>query len=294
MEEVPLEILYDDAIWLILDKCDYFTLKTLAKTNKRFLDLITQKFRHEAKVAERLLGPQKNKRLFIEKLYHLNSYQSANPRGITISKTGWSKGTNKIQHGPGMNDAYWYLGTKFHRYDGPARTDCKNGIIVYKGWYNHGKLHRTDGPALEIWEASKCYTHQWRLNGELHRDNGPAVIVQYFDGEQYDESWYRNGYPHRDGGPAGLVFLKGMVTMERWYQNGKLHRVDGPASFDGYSHEGERWYFKGEEHYATSYPKIPTDQYNDWQKVVQKRWTQPFQDPNFTEMMMTKRCPGES
>ena len=292
MEAVPL---HDDAIGLILDKCDYPTLKSLAKTNKQFLTLITKKFNHEAKVAEQLLGPQKdNNRLLIEKLYHLNSYQSADPRGITISESGWTKGENKIEHGE-MHDAYWYLGTKLHRYDGPARTDCKNGIIEYKEWYNHNKLHRTDGPALEWWQSRngiiEWYTQQWRLNGEFHRDDGPAIITQYFDKEQYDETWYRNGNQHRDNGPATLRFLNGRVTMERWYQNGKLHRVGGPASFD--EREGESWYFENEEHYAKSYPHIPTDQYNDWKKTKQKRWTQPFQDPNFTEMMKIKQCPGK-
>ena len=59
--DVPLEIQYlnNNVLFEILNKCDYPTLKTLAKTNKRFLALITQKFDHEAIVASRVLGPQK-------------------------------------------------------------------------------------------------------------------------------------------------------------------------------------------------------------------------------------------
>lgn len=296
METIPVENLYDDAIWLILDKCDYPTLKSLAKTNKRFLTLVTQKFSHEAKVGELLLGPQKNKRLFIEKLYHLNSYRSADPRGITISKSGWTKGTNKIVHGPGVHDAYWYLGTDLHRYDGPARTECE-GKIIYKWWYNHGKVHRTDGPALEHWAScagGKWYIQRWYIQDQFHRDDGPAIITQYLDKDQYDETWYRNGNPHRDDGPAALSFFKGKITMEIWYKDGKLHRVGGPAYFMEFENESEKWYFEGVEHRVNSpgFHKIPPDQYNNWQKVEQKRWTQPLRDPNFTVMMRINQCPG--
>ena len=205
-----MERLNDDTIMSIIDKCDYPTLKALANTNKRILALITQKFDHEAIVASRVLGEQKDKRLFIEKLYHLNSYQSADPRGITITGTTWTKGNNSIK-----DDNYWYIDGKFHRYDGPARSIYDRNS-AHLSWFNHGNLHRSDGPA-EITRNLEYLTHIWCRNGDHHRDDGPAIISQDFNEDRYVEAWFINDKRHRKGGPASLVLENGRTLYEEWY-----------------------------------------------------------------------------
>jgi hypothetical protein len=67
----------------------------------------------------------------------------------------YGKGVFKREYSSGTTE--WYLNTKLHREDAPAR-DWSEG----KEWYLYGKRHREDGPAIEMKDGDKA----WYLNGK--------------------------------------------------------------------------------------------------------------------------------
>jgi|ERR1700691_1529610 len=63
---------------------------------------------------------------------------------------------------------YYYLNSKLHREDGPAKI-YPSGTVFY---FINGLRHREDGPA-EIWDDGSILYY---LNGLCHREDGPAEI----------------------------------------------------------------------------------------------------------------------
>jgi hypothetical protein len=141
-------------------------------TNTRLRDLINQKFSQEARFASKFLNHKpENERLFIEKLYHLNSYQNADPRDITINNISisssridstWTKGNNMVK-----NDSQWYIGSLPHRYDKPAVIHYNyHGKVMTRIWYQIGLLHRVGGPAIINYnEKGQVLRKEWYQNG---------------------------------------------------------------------------------------------------------------------------------
>jgi hypothetical protein len=70
----------------------------------------------------------------------------------------------------------WFLNSKLHREDGPARVYA-NGI---QAWCIHGKKHRTDGPAL-IWADGR---KTWWLNGQHYSFNSWLAAIPASDQER--------------------------------------------------------------------------------------------------------------
>ena len=120
----------------------------------------------------------------------------------------------------------WYLGDKYHRFNGPA-VEYTCGT---KKWYVDGKLHRVDGPAVEETTSFNA----WWVEGKRHRVDGPAI--EFWNGE---EVWYFEGRLHREDGPA----IKRVNGDKVWYVEGKKHRVNGPAV--EWSDGSKEWWDKG-------------------------------------------------
>jgi hypothetical protein len=169
-----LMVLNDDTLRAVLDNCDYPTLMSLSMTNKRLRDLINQKFSQEASFAATFLKhTPEDEKLFIEKLYHLNFYQNADPRGIRIDNviishnplrinSTWTKHNNLIR-----NDDLWYIGPDEHRYGRPAKTHySSSGEVESRMWYRNGQLHRVGGPAIITYnKKGQIRRKEWYQNG---------------------------------------------------------------------------------------------------------------------------------
>lgn len=204
----------------MLNKLDYMSLKSLAMTDRR---LITEYLRLKAEDAIRTLKLPKDTdhRQLIEKLYHLNSYQSADISGIKIIDDNWIKGDNSITIRE--SEVLWQIGDHLHRVDGPAVLEYYNGINILSAWYRYGELHRDDGPArLEYYTNGQIACETWYINGAMHREDGPAEI-QYYNGKIRSILWCINGILHREDGPALIRFHEnGQLESSTWYVNGDI------------------------------------------------------------------------
>lgn len=210
--ETEAPALLPEMILYIMEVGGYETLKSMALTNVYYREYVKRKFDHEVEYALQILKMSpgktpKDKRRFIEKLYHLNSNMNADPHGITIVKNARTVSLTKTVNGQ-VNS----INIKY-----------KNKVRVSEEWTLNGKRSRIDGPAY--WDRDGNI--EWVRDGILHRIGGPAKRSSNI--EFSEEIWAVKGKYHRIDGPAVQRWSHGNKTVEEWYHDGKLHREGAPA-----------------------------------------------------------------
>lgn len=253
-----LDSLDKSTLRFVMDQMDYPTLISLSKTNKELNALVQARFNGQAAnaIAKLKLPSDTNKSELVEKLYHLNEYQSGDCTGITIKSYRdyylWFKGACFIAIYHDGTRETWKTSEGFSRLMGPAVQDWRNGVKVSEEWYLNGKLHRIDGPARQTWRDSGFKTEaSWYYQGKLHRKGGPAQELRDDRGHEYN--WYINDQRHRIDGPAQIRMSltdKYNTYTETWYKWDKIHRLDGPAMYKNTTDIGETfvWYREGTVH----------------------------------------------
>lgn len=275
-----LDSLDRSTLRFVMDQMDYPTLISLSKTNKELHALVQARFDGQAEhaIAKLKLPSDTNKSELIEKLYHMNNYQNASLKDITISNRGYNvwikKGYIIISH-DGIRQT-WRTPNGISRLMGPAFQEWRNGIKTLEEWYLNGQFHRTDGPACQAWNPNGFKTKtQWYYQGQLHRTNGPAQELR--DDKRHSYSWYIEGRLHRVDGPAEIIMSmteKHNYYTERWYKWGKIHRLDGPAMYENTTDIGETftWYKEGMIHRDLAPAVYENDINTDGDAVVDVIW----------------------
>uniref|UniRef100_A0A6C0J967 Uncharacterized protein n=1 Tax=viral metagenome TaxID=1070528 RepID=A0A6C0J967_9ZZZZ len=115
----------DDHHINIFDNMDYMDLKNFALSNKTNLSQVRIYLKHKEIIARKILNgdivDDMSIRDLVERVYHLNGYQSGDATDIIIDGERWTKGKNTIL----TNDttSSWKVNNKRSRVDGPAFTN---------------------------------------------------------------------------------------------------------------------------------------------------------------------------
>lgn len=193
----------EDEQSLIIDRMDYNSLKAYSLASKGSLQQVRTFF--EGITRKMLLKwpflASLKKQDIIERLYHVNGYQTGYLSGITVDENGnWIGPAGSITN-TGQIVSWVNRHNQLHRVDGPAKTEKTRDGQLLEYWYMNGQLHRTDGPALIISDWNGVVAVAWYVNDRRqNRPMGPEA-TPYAEFADYDKTkWLSNRhyYDHDD------------------------------------------------------------------------------------------------
>jgi hypothetical protein len=136
---------------LIINEMSYKELKDYASTNLEKRSLVSSYLTPIVARARDVLklGPALSKHGVIERLYHVNGYESGSLRGVTVRDGNWSgpKGTIILSTDGFTTSETWKVNRRLHRIDGPAIVTYSGTRLKEQLWYKDGRLIRIEGPS---------------------------------------------------------------------------------------------------------------------------------------------------